>query len=53
MIDYVAKLKIFSNNPTAYNEIIKPKQFTIVNLKGMDPETANIIAFKLLSDLFE
>ncbi len=53
IIEYMDKLGIFSKNPTPYNEIIKSRTCSIVNLKGIDPQAQEMIVSKLLADLFE
>ena len=51
-IDYLRGLPIFSAAATPYNELIKPGQATIINLKGIPPDAQEIIAYKLCKDLF-
>ncbi|MCB9358361.1 ATP-binding protein [Candidatus Woesearchaeota archaeon] len=53
MIDYIKSLNLFSLNFTPYNELIQPGKCSIINLKGIDPESQEIIVYKLLKDLFE
>ncbi|MFT4303449.1 MAG: ATP-binding protein [Candidatus Woesearchaeota archaeon] len=53
MIDYIKNLNIFSLNFTPYNELIQPGKCSIINLKGIDPESQEIIVYKLLKDLFD
>jgi uncharacterized protein len=52
IMEYLKKLKLFSDNPTLPGELVKPNQATIVNLKGVAPEIQEIIAYKLVNDLF-
>ncbi|MFW6220388.1 MAG: ATP-binding protein [Nanoarchaeota archaeon] len=51
-IEYLQGFKIFSKNPTSYNEIIQPGKCSILNMKGIEPEVQQIIVYKLLKDLF-
>jgi DNA helicase HerA-like ATPase len=53
IIDYLRGLSIFSAVPTPYNELIKPGQATIINLKGINPDAQEIVVYKLCKDLFE
>lgn len=53
IIDYLIKLGIFSSNPTPYTELVQSGKCSIINLKGMDPDVQQIIASKLMTDLFE
>jgi DNA helicase HerA-like ATPase len=52
MIETLKQTNIFSNAPVAYNELIKPSQTSIINLKGISQEIQEIIVFKLCQDLF-
>jgi uncharacterized protein len=52
LIHHLYKTKLFSLEPTPYFELIKGGQCTIINMKGMMPETQEIIVYKLLHDLF-
>lgn len=51
-IEYLQGFKLFSPEPTAYNEIVQPGKSSIINLKGMEPEVQQILTYKLLKDLF-
>ncbi|MBU2639958.1 MAG: DUF87 domain-containing protein [Nanoarchaeota archaeon] len=53
IIDYLKKLEIFSENPTALQELIQPGKASIINLKGIPTEVSEIVVYKLLKDLFE
>lgn len=53
LIEQIKKLNIFSEAPTAFQELIQPGKCSIINLKGISPEIAEIIVYKLVSDLFE
>ncbi|PIY60446.1 hypothetical protein COY95_01740 [Candidatus Woesearchaeota archaeon CG_4_10_14_0_8_um_filter_47_5] len=53
LIDHLSKLKLFSASYTEYNELVRPKTCSILNLKGMEPESQHIIIYKILKDLFE
>jgi hypothetical protein len=52
ILDYVKKLNLFSENPTLPSEIVKPATVTIINMKGVAPEVSEVVAYKLISDLF-
>ncbi|MFW6450098.1 MAG: ATP-binding protein [Nanoarchaeota archaeon] len=51
-IEYLQSFKLFSSEPTSYNEIVQPGRASIINLKGMEPEVQQILTYKLLKDLF-
>jgi DNA helicase HerA-like ATPase len=53
IIEYLNNLKLFSENPTPYNELIKSGTCSIVNLKGVTIDVQQIIVYKLCKDLFE
>ena len=53
VIEYLNNLNIFSDSPTPYNELVKIGGCSVINLKGMDPEIQEIIAYKICKDLFE
>lgn len=44
---------IFSSSPTPLNELVQPQIASILNFKGIAPETQDVMVSKLLSDLFE
>jgi uncharacterized protein len=52
VIDHLRNLKLFSANPTSFNELIQSGRCSILNLKGIDPAVQDIILYKLLKDLF-
>ncbi|MCF7861742.1 ATP-binding protein [Candidatus Woesearchaeota archaeon] len=52
LIHHLYKTKLFSLDPTPYFELVIGGQCTIINMKGMMPETQEIIVYKLLHDLF-
>jgi hypothetical protein len=53
VIEYLKNLKLFSPNPTPYNELVQSGRCSIINLKGIDPAVQDIILYKLLKDLFQ
>ncbi|MFO7710333.1 MAG: ATP-binding protein [Candidatus Woesearchaeota archaeon] len=53
IIDYLYNLGIFSQSNTPYEELVQSGRCSIINLKGIEPQMQEIIASKLLSDLFE
>ncbi len=52
ILEYLKTLKLFSENPTLPGELVKPNQASIINLKGVAPEIQEIIAYKIINDLF-
>ncbi|MBI5389579.1 ATP-binding protein [Candidatus Woesearchaeota archaeon] len=44
---------LFSPEYTSYNQLIQTGVCSIINLKGMPPEIQQIVAYKLLYELFE
>ncbi|MBI2548874.1 ATP-binding protein [Candidatus Woesearchaeota archaeon] len=53
VIDQVHKTGLFSLDPTPYHELVQPGRCSILNMKGTLPEFQEIIAYKILKDLFE
>lgn len=53
IIESLQNQKIFSQNPTPLNELVRPKRCSIINLKGINKQAQEIITYKLLNDLFE
>jgi len=47
------KLGIFSNHAVDFNELIQTGRCSILNLRGIQPTTQEILVYKLLKDLFE
>ncbi len=52
MLDYLRKLKVFSAAGTDYSELVKPGKCSVINFKGVDPVIQEIVAYKLLKDLY-
>lgn len=52
ILEYLKSLKLFSENPTLPGELVKPNQASIINLRGVAPEIQEIIAYKIINDLF-
>ncbi len=52
IIDYLKKLNLFSDNPTKSEELVQPGKCSIINLRGVPQELQEIVAYKILSDLF-
>jgi len=52
IMEYLKKLKLFSDNPTLPGELVKPGKAVIIDLKGVAPEIQEIIAYKIVNDLF-
>lgn len=53
IIEYLNKLHLFSEAPTRLTELIQPGKASIINLKGTPYDIQEIIAYKLMNDLFE
>lgn len=53
ILEYLQKLSIFSDSPTYLEELVYPGKASIINLKGVPPDIAEIVVYKLLKDLFE
>lgn len=53
VIEYIQKLKLFSDAYTRPLELIKPGTASIINLKGVDPEVQEVVVYKIVKDLFE
>ncbi len=51
-IKYLINTNLFDDFGLSYNEMIKPKQCTIINLKGYSNEIQQLIVYKILTDLF-
>lgn len=52
-IDYLNNLDLFVPKSFSYNELIQSGVCSIINLKGIDMYTQEIIVYKLMKDLFE
>lgn len=53
VLNYLRKLGIFGQNALMPEDIIQPGKASVFSLKGMDPEVQEIVAYKVLKDLFE
>ncbi|MBW6451109.1 MAG: ATP-binding protein [DPANN group archaeon] len=53
MLDIVKDIGIFSETPTQIEDLVKPGQASIINLRGISPEIQGMVAYKLTKDLFE
>ena len=53
VITYLKDMELFSENFTPYQELVKPGNCSVINLKGISPDAQEIIIYKLLKDLFE
>ncbi|MDD5253536.1 MAG: ATP-binding protein [Candidatus Nanoarchaeia archaeon] len=51
-VEYVRNLNLFSDMPTRLDELIKPGQISIINLKGVNTEVQEVIVYKIVKDLF-
>ena len=52
-LEYLKKLRLFSNDFTPPSSLVKVGQASVVNLRGIPPEIQEIAVHKLLTDLFE
>ena len=52
ILEYVKKLNLFSDNFTMMGELVRPGKASIINLRGVPPEVQEVVAYKLLMDLF-
>lgn len=52
MLEMLRDSDLFSDNPTDLKELINPGKASIVNLKGSEPETQQIIVYLLAKELF-
>ncbi|MFC1690905.1 ATP-binding protein [Nanoarchaeota archaeon] len=52
IIDYLKKLDLFSSASTDIKELVQTGKCSIINLKGFNPELQEIIAYKLMNDIF-
>lgn len=53
LVDYFQNMSIFSDSPTPYPELLAPGTMSLLSLKGVNPETQEILVFKVCKDLFE
>ena len=53
LLEELKKLKIYTNNPTPLQEIVKYKRASIISLKGVEPYVQETFVTGLLKDLFE
>jgi len=51
-LSHMRKLQLFSQAPTAFSELIRPRSMSIINLRGMEPAIQDVVVYKLLNDLF-
>lgn len=52
VLEYLKKLKLFSDAPTLMSELVQPGTASIINLKGVSPDVQEVIVYKLVNDLF-
>ncbi len=53
MLEIIKDMKLFSKNPTKLQDIVKSGRASLINLRGINPEIQSIVAFKIMSDIFE
>ena len=44
---------LFVSNPTKMTDLVKNGQATVINLKGCNQDTSEIVAYKIVNDLFQ
>ncbi len=52
MLEFLEGTRLFSANPTLPNDLVKPGQITVLDLKEERPEIQQIVALKIIEDLF-
>ncbi len=53
MLEIIKDMKLFSKTPTKLLDIVKQGRASLINLRGINPEIQAIVAFKIMSDIFE
>ncbi|RLG12926.1 MAG: ATPase [Candidatus Nanohalarchaeota archaeon] len=53
MLEIIKDMKLFSKNPTKLQDIVKSGRASLINLRGINPEIQSIVAFKIMTDIFE
>ncbi len=53
MLEIIKDMKLFSKTPTKLQDIVKTGRASLINLRGVNPEIQSIVAFKIMSDIFE
>ena len=53
MLETLKKTKLFTQSGTALNDLVKYKQATVINLKGVTPNISDIVVTNLLKNLFD
>ncbi|RLI95824.1 MAG: hypothetical protein DRO99_05320, partial [Candidatus Aenigmatarchaeota archaeon] len=52
MLEFLDGTKLFSANPTLPHDIVQPDKISVIDLKEERPEIQQIVAMKLIEDLF-
>lgn len=52
-LEHLNNMGIFTDSFIPYNEFIQPGRCSIINMKGIPPDVQEIIAYKIIKDLFE
>jgi uncharacterized protein len=52
IFEYLKKLDLFSDNPTLMGELVQPGKMSIINLRGVNKDIQEIVAYKVIQDLF-
>lgn len=53
VLEIVQESGLFSDDPTPLDSLVRRGHCSIVNLRGVDPETQQMIVYKLAKELFE
>ncbi len=53
VLEVVQDSGLFSDNPTSLEDLVRRGHCSIVNLRGVDPETQQMVVYKLAKELFE
>ncbi len=53
MLESVKDIGLFAKDPTPIEDMVVPGQATVINYRGISPEIQEIVAYKLIHDLFE
>ena len=53
MLEFLDGTKVFSANPTSPKDIVQPGKISVIDLKEDRPEIQQIVAMKLIEDLFK
>jgi hypothetical protein len=52
-IKRLVRMKVFTSAATNINRMLRPKHLSVVDLSGLNEETSDYIAYKILSDIYD